>query len=246
VPVPRAITPQLDAVALLGPLNAPQGTCCCHDQTQRIGPHNPFDLAALILPKAIKTIAVANGKFHRPPLALLVQDVFWGHRQVGGEKGFDPWRWLALAGLFAPFGGGSPYHDDTALSSWHPRMPQTLPGVHLDTGCSGVSVPAQALAGEGLGGADQLAFAWPTAARARSRRFGQRLELARCQQACNPVDVFGQVTQQVCGGIAAISQDPQGAPGQLVSDKGHDLSGQGTSGAIGQLKPFGLWRFERQ
>jgi hypothetical protein len=53
-------------------------------------------------------MTVAQGTFHCPAVAILLQDVLCGQRQVGAEKGFDPWWGLALCGLFGPLGGGAP------------------------------------------------------------------------------------------------------------------------------------------
>jgi class 3 adenylate cyclase len=149
--VPRPIAPQLDAAVVVNLVDKPQRARRSHGQTQGVGPDNTLNLAALILPQAVKAITVANGNFYGPAVAVVCQDGLWSQGEVGGKKGFNPRPWLSLASLFGALGGRSLDHHDAQQSTRQHRMPKALPGLHLGTGFGWVGLPAQALAGQGSG-----------------------------------------------------------------------------------------------
>src|SRR6266851_7968619 len=94
--VPRPIATQIERRATLDLVDKPQRACRRQDQTERVGADDALPLPALILPQPIESIGVADFNFHRPAVAILVQDVLGAQSQISGEKGFDGWGWFSL------------------------------------------------------------------------------------------------------------------------------------------------------
>ena len=109
----------------------PQGACRCHDQTDRVGTDEALPLPALLLSPPVDGMRVADVTFHRPAVAILVDDVVGASRQSGGAKGCDGGERLSVPG---PFGGvfalTSQPHDPPEAPRQH-RRPQAIPGLDL-------------------------------------------------------------------------------------------------------------------
>jgi hypothetical protein len=110
LPVPGSITPEIHPVTLVRLVEKPERPRGGHHEAKRIGPDNALDLPALVLPQAVEGMAVADGDFDGPAVAILPQEVLHPEGQVRGAEGFDWRRRFALAWRFGP-GGGAPDHD---------------------------------------------------------------------------------------------------------------------------------------
>src|SRR4051794_30412385 len=73
--VPRPIAAQMERRAALNLADKPQCACRCHDQTERVGTDDALPLTALVLSQPVEGIGVADFNFHRPAVAILVDDV---------------------------------------------------------------------------------------------------------------------------------------------------------------------------
>jgi hypothetical protein len=87
--VSGAIALQVDRAGPLDLLRTPQGTYRRHEQAKRIAPDGPPDLTALILAEAIEGIAVTQHNFHRPPVAIVLEEGRCAEGQVSGAEGVD-------------------------------------------------------------------------------------------------------------------------------------------------------------
>jgi hypothetical protein len=94
----------------------PQGAGRRHDQTKRVRSQDALPLATLVSAQTIEGARITNGYFHRPAVAIFVQDVEGTPRQIGGEKGFEDRRWFSLSGLFGASVGCTPEHHDSQKS----------------------------------------------------------------------------------------------------------------------------------
>jgi len=170
--VPRPIAAQMERRAARNLAEKPQGACRCHDQTDRVGTDEALPLPALLLSPPVDGMRVADVTFHRPAVAILVDDVVGASRQSGGAKGCDGGERLSVPG---PFGGvfalTSQPHDPPEAPRQH-RRPQAIPGLALRARFAGVGRPPLGGLGEGRGRADQVAFcAWGAAT--LGRRLGR-------------------------------------------------------------------------
>ena len=86
LPVPGPIAPQRQRCGPCRSLHKPEGTCGHQDQAQGIRPDHALALAALVLPKAGEGIAITEGDFYCPPLAILREDRLETQREVGGGR----------------------------------------------------------------------------------------------------------------------------------------------------------------
>jgi len=145
--VPRAVATQVDGLGRAGVFHKPQRARCCQDQAQRIGSHEAFDLAALILAEAVERIAITNRDFYSPPVAIRGEAGRQTQREVRGEKRLDGRRRFARAGLAGPFGRGTTHHHHTDHSPREYRIPQAFPNLHQGRGFAGVRRPAALFAG---------------------------------------------------------------------------------------------------
>src|SRR2546423_832084 len=75
LPVPGPIGTQIERRATLDLIDKPQRACRRHAQTERIGANDALPLPALIAPQPVEGIRVADCNFHRPAVAILVDDV---------------------------------------------------------------------------------------------------------------------------------------------------------------------------
>ena len=100
----RQITGDVDDVADDG---APGWSNPCPAADKRVGPDHALELPALVLAQTGEGIAVANGDFDGPAVAILPQDVLQAEREIRGEEGFDWGRRFALAWLFGTGGGAT-------------------------------------------------------------------------------------------------------------------------------------------
>ena len=97
---------------------------------------------------------------------------------------------------------------------------------------------------QGLGRADQVAFFARGTATLGRRRGRQRVELGADGEAPDDVGRLGQLTDIVLGGIATVSQAPDGTPGHLLGHEIEDITGQLTAGTIRHVEGCGLRGFE--
>ena len=73
--VPGPIAAQIERRATLDLVEKPQRACRRHDQTERMGADDALPLTALLAPQPVEGIRVADCNFHRPAVAILVDDV---------------------------------------------------------------------------------------------------------------------------------------------------------------------------
>src|SRR3979411_3276210 len=73
--VPRPITAQIERRAALNLADKPQGARRRHDQTERVDTDDALPLPALILSQPVEGIRVADFNFHRPAVAIRVDNV---------------------------------------------------------------------------------------------------------------------------------------------------------------------------
>jgi hypothetical protein len=241
--VPGPIAAQIERRATLDLVDKPQGAGRHHDQTERMSADDALPLTALILPQSSEGVSVANGHFHRPAVAILVQDIFSAQRQIGGEEGFENWGWFSLP---RPFGRGcaltSQHHDPHEASRQH-RVPQALPGLDLSARFAGVGRPLRGSLGEGLGRADQGAF-FARGAATLGGWWGRHLvELGADGEAPHDMGRLGQLPDIVLGGIAPVRQAPDGPAGRLRGYAIEDSTGQLTSGLLRHVEGGGLGGF---
>jgi hypothetical protein len=148
--VPGPIALQRQRRAPCGSLHKPESTRGHKDKAQGIGPHHALALPALVLPETCKGIAITDGDFDRPPLAILREDRFEMEREVGGEKRLHLGQRLALAWLY---GSGPRWTVDHYHSDPPPRkngMPQPGPRLDERPGFGGMGLPAGPFAGQGF------------------------------------------------------------------------------------------------
>src|SRR5918994_591587 len=203
LPVPGSITLEIHPVTLVSLFEKPECPRGGHHEAKRVGPDNALELPALVLAQTGEGIAVANGDFDGPALAILSQDVLQAEREIRSEEGFDWRRRFALAWLFG-MSGGATDHDDAYQPPWQDGMPQANPGLDLCLGFRGVRLPAAALARQRVGGAQQLALPRRPSAAFVRRGLGQGIELAGEQEPRDHVDRVRQVAQAFLGGIATV------------------------------------------
>ena len=110
LPVPGSITPEIHPVTLVSLFEKPERPRGGHHEAKRVGPDHALDLPALVLAQTVEGIAVANGDFDGPAVAIQPQDVLQAERELRGEEGFDWGRRFALAWLFGT-GGRATDHD---------------------------------------------------------------------------------------------------------------------------------------
>lgn len=157
LPVPGSITPEIQPVRLVSLVEKPERPRGGHHEAKGVGPDKALDLPALVLAQAVAGIAVANGEFDGPAVAILPPDALQAERERRGEAGFDWGRRLALAWLFRT-GGGATDHDYAYPPPRQDGMPQADPGLDLRLGFRGMRLPAVAPAGQRLGEPNSLPF----------------------------------------------------------------------------------------
>jgi hypothetical protein len=115
--VPGPLAAPLERRATLDLVDQPQGAGRHPDQTERMSADDALPLTALLLPQSSEGVGVANGHFHRPAVAILVQDLCSAQRQSGGEAGFEDW-----GGVLGPgrWGAGGPCRRSTTPRTRRP------------------------------------------------------------------------------------------------------------------------------
>src|SRR5438132_10845020 len=73
--VPRPVAAKRHPCTTFGLRNKPQRARRCHEQAKRVGAHDPLPLATLVLAQAIEGVGITDFNFHRPAVAIRVQDV---------------------------------------------------------------------------------------------------------------------------------------------------------------------------
>src|SRR5215510_3706898 len=211
--VPGAVAAQRHTCATIYVGNEPQRACCRQDQTQRVGADDALPLATLVLPQPGEGVTVTDSNFHGPAVTILAHDLVSAQRQIGGEKGFDGWRWFSLALLW---GGGfalTAQHHDLHEAPRQHRVPQATPGLDLGAGFARVGPPPLRGRRQGFGRADQRTFfAGGTATLGGGGR-RQLIELGVDRETSHDLDCLGQLPDIVLGSIAPVSQAPEGPPG---------------------------------
>src|SRR2546426_7252559 len=149
--VPGPIVAQCRARAVLHLVEKPQCARRGHDETERVGAEDALPLTALILPQTSEGVGVAYGNFHGPAVAILAHDFLRAQRQVGGEKGFDDWKWFSLAWPFSGRGALTAQHYHPHQTPRQHRVPQAIPGVDLRPCFTGMGRPPLRGLGQGLG-----------------------------------------------------------------------------------------------
>ena len=211
-------------------------------QPERIGANEALPLTALISPQPIKGVGVANGNFHGPAVAILVDAVVGASRPIRGKKGFEGWGRFSWPGLF---GGGlaltpQPHHPHEAPR--HHRVPQAIPGLALGARFAGVRCPSRGGLRHGLRRADQVAFFGRGAATLLRQLGWQRVELGADRQPPDDVGCLGQLTALIPRGIATVSQASDGMPGHLLGHESEDSTGSLPAGTIRPVELVG-WRW---
>jgi hypothetical protein len=138
LPVPGPIGTQLARRATLDLIEKPQCACRRPAQTKRMGANDALPLTALSSPQPIKGVGVANGHFHGPAAAILVDDVGGASRPLSGAKGFDGWGWFSLPGLFGGDFAITPQHHNPHEAPRQPRVPQAIPDLERGARFAGV------------------------------------------------------------------------------------------------------------
>src|SRR3989442_10923247 len=129
--VPRPIAAQRERHAAFDLVDKPQGARSRHDQTKRVGAHDVLALATLILPQTVGGVGITNFDFHRPALAVLVQDGLGAQGEIGREKGLDRREWLSLSSVFEAACGLTPHHHAPDESPRQYQGPEPTPGLEL-------------------------------------------------------------------------------------------------------------------
>ena len=197
-------------------------------------------LPALILSQPVEGLRGADCHVHRPAVAILVDDGGGTERQIGGEKGFEGWERLSLP---KPCGGvfafTSQHHDPHEAPRQH-RVPQAIPGLALRARFAGVGRPPRGGLYKGLGRAEQVAFFARGAATLWRRRGRYGVELGTARQTPDHMGRLRPPTDRGLGGIAPISQAPDGPPGPLLGQAIADITGPLTSGTIRHVAGGGV------
>ena len=92
-------------------------------------------------------------------------------------------------------------------------MPQATPALELGARFAWVRCPAGLGLHQGLGRADQVAFFAGGAPALVGRLWGHLVELSTDRETPHRMDRLGQLTDIILGGIATVSQAPDGTPG---------------------------------
>jgi hypothetical protein len=244
--VPGPIAAQRHSCAALNLLDEPQCAGSRHDQTHRVGTHDALVFATLILPQTSEGVGVTKSNFHRPAGAILAPDVRRAQGESGGEKGCDGWGWFSLPVLFAGGCARTPQHYDPHEAPRHHRVPQSIPGLELGAHFAGVGRPPCGGLRQGFGRANQGAFFARGATPLGSWGGRHLIALGTDRETSHDMGGLGQLPERVLGGIATVSQAPDGAPGYLLHHEVEDGARQLTAGLIRHVAGVGLRCVERE
>jgi len=244
--VPRPIAAQRERHAAFDLVDTPQGARSRHDQTKRVGAYDAWSLATLIVPQTVEGVGITHVDFHRPALAVLVQDGLGAQGEIGREQGLDRREWLSVPSVCEAACGLTPHHHDPDEPPRPYRVPEPTPGLQLGALFAGVRRPARGGLRHGLGRADQVAF-FARGATALDRRRGWHLvALGADREAPHPRGRRREGTDRVFGGIAAVGEGTEGAPGQLLGNTIEPGTGQLTSGTLRDLECVSVRGFQRE
>ena len=241
--VPGPVAAQRHPHATIHAGNKPQRACRSQDQTQRIGPDDALPLATLVLAQAREGVGVTDGNFHRPAVAI------FGKISSGLKE-------RSVVKKASRTGGGFLWPRRVVARVALRRTTTTRTSRPGNTGCHSphqawISAPAslgwgatlwRSAPGSWASQSGRLFCAGHRDAWGRGRR--QLVELGADGKAPHDMRRLGQPTDIVLGGIATVSQAPDGPVGQLLGKKIEDVPGQLAPGPVRHVEWVGLRFFE--